>query len=230
MSDQIKEMFSTIAKHYDTVNHKLSFGADIRWRKKAAAECCALARDRISVVDVATGTGDLTIAICEEAKRRNKSVEVLGMDFNEDMLSIAKQKVQEQGLTNVTFRVADVLVPTSPDNSYDIVTCGFALRNFDSLEKFVQESHRVLRPGGKIVFLEVARPTGAMSAFYKLYYFRIVPTIAAKYNSNAYQYLIDSLWKFDKNRLFKMVQEAGFKDVKLRNLSFGAAFILTATK
>jgi demethylmenaquinone methyltransferase/2-methoxy-6-polyprenyl-1,4-benzoquinol methylase len=229
MSERINEMFSKIAKHYDMMNHRLSLGADIRWRRAAAKECM-LDKSEIEVLDVATGTGDLAIAIGREAQRRRKRVMITGMDFNEDMLEIARDKVSECNLKDINFKIADALVPTSKDNSYDIISCGFALRNFDSLPQFIEECSRVLRPGGRIVFVEVAKPDTFLSSFFRMYYFRIVPVMTAKYNKEAYNWLISSLWKFDKERLKQLVEDSGFDNIKVKNLTFGAAFLLTATK
>ena len=189
-----------------------------------------LDKSEIDVLDVATGTGDLAIEIGEVALRRRKHVKITGMDFNEDMLEIARNKAHERGLEHINFKIADALVPTSKDNSYDIISCGFALRNFDSLPQFIEECHRVLRPNGKIVFVEVARPDTFLNSFFRMYYFKVVPAMTAKYNKEAYNWLISSLWKFDKERLKKLVENFGFENIKVKNLTFGAAFLLIATK
>jgi demethylmenaquinone methyltransferase/2-methoxy-6-polyprenyl-1,4-benzoquinol methylase len=116
-------------------------------------------------------------------------------------------------------------------NSYDVVTSGFALRNFDSLKKFMKESYRVLKPGGRIVHLDVAKPDSTlMEEIMWPYFFIVIPVMGAVYNRPAYNWLVTSAWRFDRNKVAKMAEQEGFIDVRIKNLAFGAAYIITAKK
>ncbi len=230
MSQEIKSMFSRIAHHYDKMNRIMSLGIDTLWRKRAAKESM-LDRDTLQVLDIATGTGDLAIEICKEAKKEGKDVHVHALDFNEDMLKLAKKKLKKMSIRNVEVISGDALKTGFKERSFDVITSGFALRNFDDLGTFIMETKRVLKPGGKIVLLDVARPETKLLKFFQLYYFKIIPALGARYyNEDAYTYLVSSIWKFDKERLMKIVKDAGFRDPKITNLTLGAAFVLTATK
>lgn len=228
-SRQIKMMFSQIASNYDKVNRVISLGADMGWRHEAAKDCMVNRRS-IRVLDVATGTGDLAIAIVDEARRRKKKASVAGLDFNEDMLKIAKKKIERRNMRSIELLTGDALSLQLKSGSFDVVTSGFALRNFDDLSQFIRESYRVLTPGGRIVFLDVSKPSNAFDSIFKFYYKTVIPMIGAKYNKDAYLYLVSSMMKFDKARLIDMTKSAGFRKVRLRNLTLGAAFILTGEK
>lgn len=229
MSDDINKMFSTIAENYDKMNHKMSFGKDIGWRRHTA-KVCVSGKKRLNVLDVATGTGDLAIAINDEAVKTGKDAKIIGLDFNGDMLRIANRKIRSLGIKNIRFIEGDALSTQLKSNSFDVITSGFALRNFDDLQQFLQESYRLLKIDGKIAFLDVARPDSTLSGIMKLYYFNVIPALGAKYNKNAYVWLVSSLWRFSKDELVKLAKNAGFSEVKVTNLTLGAAFILTATK
>jgi demethylmenaquinone methyltransferase / 2-methoxy-6-polyprenyl-1,4-benzoquinol methylase len=231
MSDEIKNMFSTIADKYDRMNHIMSMGKDMGWRRSAAIECL-IGPDTLNVLDVATGTGDLALTIIWEGEKRDKKISITGVDFNKDMLRVAKSKIKKENINNIRLIMGDALSLQLKSGSFDVVTSGFALRNFDSLKSFIEESYRVLKPGGKIVYLDVARPDTALTKLFQFYYFKIVPVIVTSvdYNPNAYQYLFSSLWIFDKHKALELVKHAGFKDAKIKNLTFGAAFLITARK
>lgn len=231
MSNEIKGMFSTIAEKYDKMNHIMSMGKDIGWRRSAAIECLD-GKESMEVLDVATGTGDLALAIAREAKGRGKKVRITGLDFNKDMLDVAKKKVKREYFSNISLMMGDAISLQLKSGIYDAVTTGFALRNFDDLKAFIEESYRVLKPGGRIVFLDVARPDAAMQKLFQIYYFKIIPVIVASadYNPDAYQYLFQSLWVFDKQKALQLVKNAGFKDAKIKNLTLGAAYIISAKK
>jgi demethylmenaquinone methyltransferase/2-methoxy-6-polyprenyl-1,4-benzoquinol methylase len=224
-------MFSKIAHHYDRMNRIMSFGVDTIWRKHTAKETLLVGKGTLHVLDVATGTGDLAIAVCKEAKKRGKSVHVEALDFNEDMLKIARKKLKRMCIPNIRVVSGDALRTSYKERSFDVITSGFALRNFDDLEAFISETKRLLKPGGRIVLLDVAKPETKLLKFFQLYYFKVIPALGARYyNEDAYTYLVSSIWKFDKDRLMKIVRDAGFKDPRIDNLTLGAAFVLIATK
>lgn len=229
MSEENKRMFSLIAKNYDKTNRIISLGADSGWRKAAAKECSVNKR-MIRVLDVATGTGELAFSIVHQMDRERKRAQIIGLDFNKDMLKIAKEKIARKKIKNIEFVIGDALALDLNNNAFDIVTSGFALRNFDDLQQFIRESYRVLLPGGKIVFLDVAKPDNVFNKIFEKYYFNIIPLLGAKYNRNAYVHLITTAWHFDKNKLPQMAKNVGFVQPKLRNLTLGTAFIFTAMK
>ncbi|MCW6160298.1 MAG: ubiquinone/menaquinone biosynthesis methyltransferase [Candidatus Micrarchaeales archaeon] len=229
MSDENKRMFSLIAKNYDKTNRLISLGADSGWRKVAAKECVTN-KKAVRVLDVATGTGELAIAIARQMAKEDKEAYILGLDFNKDMLKIAREKIAKKGMKNIEFAMGDALALDLGSNEFDIVTSGFALRNFDDLQQFIRESYRVLSPGGKIVFLDVAKPDSIFNKIFEKYYFNIVPLMGAKYSKDAYVHLITTAWRFDKGKLPQMAKSVGFINPKIKNLTFGTAFIFTARK
>ncbi len=229
MSEENKRMFSLIAKNYDKTNRLISLGADSGWRKEAAKEC-AIDKKSINVLDVATGTGELAISIVRQVEKNKRKVHVVGLDFNKDMLKIAKDKIAKKGIIDIDFMMGDALALNLCNSSFDVVTSGFALRNFDDLQQFMKESYRVLTPGGKIVFLDVAKPDNVFNKLFEKYYFNIIPLMGARYNKDAYVHLITTAWRFNKNVLSQMAKSIGFVHPKLRNLTFGTAFIFTANK
>lgn len=231
MSDENRRMFSSIAPSYDLVNHIISFGKDIIWRRRTA-RACMMGRNPLRVLDAATGTGDLAFAVAKEARKRGKEAKVIGIDYSTDMLKVAKKKVKDKKMSEVKFEPGDALYLRFRDGSFDIVTSGFALRNFDNLGKFLGESYRVLSPGGKIVLLELSRPdTAVLNSIFHFYYFYVIPAIGGTfYHRNAYVYLSSSIWHFDKNKLIALAKAAGFTELNVRNMTLGTAFIFTARK
>jgi demethylmenaquinone methyltransferase / 2-methoxy-6-polyprenyl-1,4-benzoquinol methylase len=231
MSKENKEMFSAIAENYDNMNRIISLGADSGWRRRTAEEIVMDGEGSLDVLDIATGTGDIAIAVANEARLRGRTVRILGMDFNDDMLRIGRRKVREGRLNNVRLVNGDGLATGLKSGSFDVITSGFALRNFDSLEKFMKESYRVLKPGGRIVHLDVARPDSSIAEEIMWpYYFIAIPAIGAFYNKSAYNWLVSSAWKFDRHKVAKTAEKAGFEDTRIINLTLGAAYILTAKK
>ncbi len=222
-------MFSRIAKNYDLVNRVISGGQDVGWRRSAARECVG-GKDALKVLDGATGTGDIAIILTEEAERQGKHIEVVGLDFNSDMLRIAKRKTARRGIKNIRYVLGDALHMRLKSGQFDAITTGFALRNFDDLQQFMNESFRVLKPGGKMVFLDVAKPEPILRKAFELYYNTVIPIVGGIYNRDAYHWLVSSLWRFDKDKAVGMARAAGFEHVHIRNLTFGAAFILIGTK
>ena len=229
MSSEIKRMFSKIAKNYDKANRLISMGADVRWRRTTALMCLSKGND-LKILDVATGTGDLALSIAAEAKSWEKRIKIKGLDFNKEMLDIAREKIAKKGYGNIELIEGDALYTHLDAASFDVITCGFALRNFDDLLKFLKEMYRILKPGGRIVFLDAARPDSALESFMKLYYFRVIPALGSMYNKDAYIYFATSVWKFDKKKLVQHAKSAGFRNVKLTNLAFNSVYVLTATK
>lgn len=229
MSEENRKMFSRIAPNYDRVNRILSMRTDVRWRKSAARECL-LGSGSLRVLDSATGTGDIAIILSEMARNIDRNIEVVGLDFTRKMLEIARQKAGRKGIRNIRFIEGNSLHTGLKGGYFDVVTSGFALRNFDSLKKFMDESYRVLKPGGKIVLLEMAKPEPALRPLFELYYRTVIPLVGGMYDGGAYEWLLKSIWRFDKVAAARIAKESGFRDVRIVNLTFGAAFLLIGHK
>jgi demethylmenaquinone methyltransferase/2-methoxy-6-polyprenyl-1,4-benzoquinol methylase len=181
-------MFDRIASVYDAMNSVMTAGLHHRWRSRAADLSQAAAGSR--VLDVATGTGDLAI---EMTRRVGPSGEVVGMDFAEAMLEIARRKAPE-----LRFEQGNALDLQYADDEFDAATVGFGARNFSDLEQGLREMARVVRPGGKVVVLEITTPTRPpLSTFFRLWFDRVVPQIGKiAGNSDAYEYLPSSVRRF----------------------------------
>ena len=228
MSEEIHKLFSDIHENYDSMNHILSLGVDKAWRKRIAEEA-VIDKKRYRILDVAAGTGDLTIAMKRMCDSNGKEVNILGVDFNEDMLGVAKIKAKKLGM-NVRFQTGDALSLKFPKDSFDIVTSSFALRDFDDLNKFIKEANRVLNDNGKIILADMAKPdSGPMKYLFKIY-FNVMILEGMFVDKNAYSFLVNSIKKFDKKNLERLLKKNGFTDIKIEDLPSKVAFMATARK
>lgn len=228
MSKEINRLFSNIHGSYDLMNHVLSMGMDRKWRTEIAKEAM-LPASRYGLLDLATGTGALAIRIGEMAERNSKEIKINGVDFNRDMLKLAKKKVSKGNL-GIDFSIGDALSLKFPENSFEVITCSFAMRDFDSLEKFVKECNRVLKKGGKVILADMSRPEeGFMKDFFK-FYSKVMVLEGSFINKDAYKFLVESINRFDKKKLGRLLRKKGFTKIKFRTLPSGAAFIATAYK
>lgn len=221
------ERFSRIHRHYDFFNHLFSLGTDIVWRREAAKEAI-LSKDRYKVLDIATGTGDLAIAVAQLSKEMGKTADITGIDTNRDMLSHVSPKVKRLGLSNIHAEQGNALKMRFDDASFDVVTSAFALRNFDNLETFSKELKRVMRRGGRFVLIDMAMPF--KGARLMKVYFGAMRLVGSTVNRKAYRFLTDSIMHFDRYKMVRLLKKAGFKRVRLRNLSGGIAFIISGTR
>ena len=185
---QVRAMFDRIARVYDPMNRVMTVGLDRRWRERAADLARLAPGDR--ALDVATGTGDLALALSE---RVAPGGEVVGCDFSEEMLALARSKAP-----GVTFERANALELPYPDDSFDAATVGFGVRNFSDLDQGLAELARVVRPGGRVVILEITAPRRPpLSWFYRLWFDRLVPQLGRfSRNADAYTYLPSSVRRF----------------------------------
>jgi demethylmenaquinone methyltransferase / 2-methoxy-6-polyprenyl-1,4-benzoquinol methylase len=226
-ADQVHGMFDRIAGVYDLMNSAMTAGLHHQWRQRAV--------DRAEVgpgsdaLDVCCGTGDLAL---ELRRRIGADGRVVGCDFSEPMLDLARQKSGERGLP-VEFGRADALDLPYGDASFDAVTVGFGARNLADLEKGLAEMARVLRPGGRLVILEITRPQREpLAGFYSLWFDRVVPMIGTfAGDSDAYSYLPSSVRSFpDPERLAGMIDEVGFDRIRWLLLAGGIIAIHSAIR
>lgn len=226
--EQVADMFNNIAGKYDFLNHFLSLGIDKGWRKKAIAEIAKVQPK--TILDVATGTGDLAIA----ASKLNPE-KIIGIDIAAQMLDVGRQKLKEKGLTElITMQVGDSEALPFANNSFDAITCAYGVRNFEHLEAGLKEMCRVLRPGGKLAILEFSHPKQfPVKQGYQFYFKYILPTLGklVSKHSTAYSYLPESVMAFPEGQRFcEILVECGFKEPKARPLTFGITTLYTATK
>ena len=223
----VKEMFAGIAGRYDLLNHVLSLNIDRTWRRKVSRSLAdVLARPDARVLDVACGTGDLSIEL-----QRGSSASVIGTDFCRPMLAIADEKSRDLG---IPFVEADAMRLGFADNTFDAVTIAFGLRNLPNYEHGLRELCRVLRPGGRLVILECSHPRlPVFRELYDLYFNRVLPKIGGLMSGSraAYTYLPNSVAKFpDQKALAAMMEGAGFSNIKFQNLSGGIAALHSGAK
>lgn len=228
--EQVEEMFDNIAPTYDKLNHIMSLNIDRIWRRRVMR---IVRRSKaVKIMDVATGTGDLAIAMAKRVDR----TQILGVDLSEEMLAVARQKIQKQGLEErIMLEKGDAEnLSMVADGSVDAVTVAFGVRNFENVEAGLKEMWRTLKPGGKLVVLEFSIPKNKFVRWvYAQYSHRIIPRIGSLISKDkrAYVYLPESVDEFPSPERFSlMLQEVGFKSVKRRSQSFGIAYIYEATK
>jgi demethylmenaquinone methyltransferase/2-methoxy-6-polyprenyl-1,4-benzoquinol methylase len=223
-------MFDRIAPTYDLLNHLLSLGRDRAWRRRAARRVAA--RGPARVVDLATGTGDLLIALLRECP---DVTEAVGLDVSEAMLEIGREKVARQGLAERARLVRDdALQSELPAGRFDGATMGFGIRNTPDARATLGEIHRLLRPGGLAAILEFSLPAcPVMRCFYLAYLRWAVPVIGAVVSGDkgAYRYLNTSIEAFHRPGDFcSLMEEAGFCEVSASPLTWGVASIYVGTK
>lgn len=225
---QVEEMFDDIAPKYDFLNHTLTMGIDRIWRRKAIR--IANENKPQSILDVACGTGDFSIL---EAKKT--SAKVTAIDISQGMLDIAVKKAEKEELLNgIEFIKADSLCMPFSDNTFDAVTVGFGVRNFADIPKGLSEILRVLKPGGRLVVLELSEPPNpVIKAGYSFYFHKVLPwwgNVISK-NKAAYKYLPKSVDNFPYGERFvTLMKEAGYKNTKLKWLTLGLCAIYTGEK
>jgi len=224
VSEQVRAMFSSIAPRYDVANLVLSLGVDRSWRRAAVRE--SEARPGARVLDCATGTGDLALAMRRAVGRGGL---VVGTDFCEPMLAPAREKASREGLGDVRFEVADALALPYPDGSFDVASIAFGIRNVDDPVRCLREMSRVVRPGGRVVVLEFGQPRGAFGALYRLYARQLMPRIGGLLTGNrsAYEYLPRTAAAFPAGeRFLDLMDQAGtFSGRQARPLTGGLAFV-----
>ena len=227
MSEKVKNMFADIADDYDRINTILSFGVHNAWRKRAVLESGAAPGDK--VLDCATGTGDLAIEFKKTVGHRG---EVLGTDFCEEMIEHAPAKADKEQLV-VNFEVADAMNLPYKDNSFDIASIAFGIRNVDDPLVCLKEMARVIKSGGRVVVLEFGQPKGPVKYPYEIYSKHVMPAIGGFISGNreAYTYLPETSAKFPAGKSFlELMKKADvFSDQRAIKLTGGISYIYVGT-
>lgn len=222
----VEQMFDDIAPTYDKLNHILSLNVDKGWRRKAVRRIVATRPKH--VLDVACGTGDFAIALSQAGVEK-----VTGVDISQGMLDVGNAKVKALGL-NIEMHVDDCEHLGIEDNTFDDVSVAFGVRNFEHLQRGLNEMQRVLRPGGLVCIVELSVPSNTLLRWaYKLYFLHILPFVGGLVsgNRNAYRYLPESVLRFPKpDEVCRMLKEAGFRDVEAKAFTFGLCRMFTGIK
>lgn len=227
--EQVATMFNNISKTYDFLNHFLSLGIDIIWRKKAIGE---LKKDQPKqILDVATGTGDFAF----EALQLLNPDKITGVDISRGMLDVAEEKIKKRGLEHkFEVKLGDSEKLLFDDNTFDAVTVAYGVRNFENLEKGLSDMFRVLKPGGKAVILEFSKPrVFPIKQLYNFYFHYITPAIGKVFSkdNSAYKYLPESVAAFpDGMKFTELMKKVGYRETKNRPLAFGICSIYTGVK
>jgi demethylmenaquinone methyltransferase/2-methoxy-6-polyprenyl-1,4-benzoquinol methylase len=227
--EQVAKMFNNISKTYDFLNHFLSLGIDIIWRKKAINE---LIKDKPqTILDVATGTGDFAF----EALEKLKPKKIIGVDISQGMLNIADKKILKRGKSDVfEVRLGDSEKLLFDNDSFDAVTVAYGVRNFENLEKGIADMLRVLKPNGKAVILEFSKPKAfPIKQLYNFYFNYVTPTVGKVFSkdASAYSYLPESVAAFpDGAKFIALMDKVGYKNTKCKPLAFGICSIYTGIK
>ena len=229
-SRAVREMFGGIASRYDLLNHLLSLNIDKGWRRKVAAELRSiLDHENAAVLDVACGTGDLSLELASRAKAK-----ITGTDFCRPMLEIASKKITSSETREIPLLEADAMSLPLDNDAFDAVTIAFGLRNLPNVENGLAELFRILKPGGKLAVLEFSQPVipGVRQAF-NFYFNAILPRIGGLVSGSrcAYEYLPDSVRGFPPQaELAEVMKRTGFLNVRYRNLTGGIAALHVGEK
>jgi len=227
--EEVKMMFDSIAWRYDFLNHFLSFGTDLLWRKKAIDEIAKRIKPS-RVLDLATGTCDLAI----ESLRLNPET-VTAIDISQRMLEEGRRKLYRKKLNErIELVIADSEELPFDDSLYDVVMVSFGIRNFEDSEEGMAEMYRVLREGGVVMVLEFSKPSKfPFKYIYNFYFHKILPLFGALFSKDrsAYTYLPDSVSSFAEGDDFlKLMKSIGFRELKQRRLTGGVATIYTGCR
>lgn len=226
--EQVADMFNNISSKYDLLNHTLSMGIDILWRKRAVRILKPFKPKQI--LDLATGTGDFAVELA-----RLKPEKIYGVDISKGMLEVGQVKMAKKGIADlVVMEVGDSENLRFEDNKFDAITVGFGVRNYENLKKGLVEMHRVTRPGGHVMIIEFSKPTKfPVKQLYNFYFKGILPKIGKLISKDnaAYQYLPDSVDAFPFGTAFlDILNEVGYKEAKCIPLTFGISSIYWARK
>ena len=222
----ICDMFSAIAPRYDFLNRLLSLGIDQGWRRTLAR--MALRKETSAILDVACGTGDISLALRQKAPQAR----IVGLDFSQEMLDLAKVKIEKKQ-ADIDLVAASAEDLPFPDADFDLLTIAFGIRNVVDKKKALAEFYRVLKPRGRVAVLEFSQPQIAwLRSLYNFYFFKILPLVGGLFISHsAYSYLPESVAQFPSRDEFAgWLKEAGFQHCRYHSLTFGIATLYLAEK
>lgn len=228
--EQVEEMFDNIAPTYDRLNHIMSLNIDRLWRRRVVR--IVRRAQPTKIMDVATGTGDLAIAMA----RRMDNTQILGIDLSEEMLAVAEEKVRKAWLAErISLHKGDAeQLNNVADGAIDVATVAFGVRNFENMERGLAEIFRTLKSDGRLIVLEFSIPRNSLVRWvYAQYSHRLLPRIGAMISKDkqAYTYLPESVEEFPSpERFTEILQKVGFRCVRRRSQSFGIAYIYEAIK
>ena len=227
--EQVERMFDQIAHSYDFLNHTLSLGIDRSWRKAAIDSLKPYAPQRI--LDVATGTGDFALMAVDRLQPQS----LIGADLSEGMLSVGREKVERAGKSDIiTLQKEDCMALSFEDNTFDAVTVAYGVRNFEDLDRGLREMLRVLKPGGRLVIIELTSPVRfPMKQLFWLYAHVWMPMVGklVSRDSRAYSYLPATMEAFPQGEVMQgIIEKAGFQSVKFRRFTFGLSKLYTEEK
>ncbi len=225
---ETRSLFNSIARHYDLLNHLLSGGIDLYWRRRAVEQLREIRPKRI--LDVATGTGDFAVAAT-----RLGPEEIVGIDISEEMLRIAEVKLQKKNLNNVIhIKSGDAEHIDGTDGSFDAAMVAFGVRNFEDLETGLREMRRSVRPGGMVLVLEFSKPKAfLLRQLYFFYFLNVLPHIGRllSRNKGAYRYLPESVLRFPEGEEFiAILRRVGFTQTYQVRMTFGIATAYVGVK
>ena len=225
---QVEQMFDNISGKYDLLNRILSMGIDVSWRKKVVKS--VKKQNPKTILDIATGTGDLAIAMAKATDAK-----ITGFDLSAGMLEVGKRKIVEENLQDrIEMIQGDAEKMPFADDSFDVITVAFGVRNFENLKKGLDDIYRVLKPGGKLIILEFSQPQAApMKQLYSFYSRYILPRIGKKISKDqsAYTYLPDSVKAFPHgDEMKKILKNSNFVEPFDKKLTFGIASIYESLK
>lgn len=228
-SEQVRDMFDNIAPAYDFMNRAMTFGIDRRWRRIAVDMVAHNPHD--SILDIATGTGDLAMLLA----RRTQARRITGLDLSQGMIDIGRRKIERAGLAGrIELICSDSLAMPFADAQFDAITVAYGVRNFADLLAGYREMARVLRPGGTLTVIELCTPTARLvRPLYRLYTRRIIPLMGRLVSKDvrAYSYLPESIAAVpQRGGMTALMEQAGFSDAAWRTLTFGTCAIYTARK
>ncbi len=226
--EQIEKLFSSISRRYDLLNTILSFNFHKRWRRFAAAQC-GISEGNIAL-DVAAGTFDLSI---ELSKIVGKDGSIIAADFCIPMFEAGFPKLERLKISNIHPVLCNAMQLPFPSNTFDCASIAFGIRNVTDIQKAVNEMARVVRPGGKVVSLELAKPVNPIFRFiYNIYFYKALPIIGGYLNGyKEYKYLPESLTRFcSRDQFANIMINAGLRDIKVHNLVGGVAAVHSGTK
>ena len=228
-AQQVEQMFDNIAPTYDTLNHRLSWDIDRRWRRKAIQQL--IPYQPLTILDIATGTGDFAIMAAQMLNPQR----LVGADISEGMMEIGRKKVREMGLDSIiSFAKEDCLALSFDDATFDAVTAAFGIRNFADLDKGLSEMCRVLKPGGHLSIVELTTPVAfPMKQLFRIYSHTVLPVYGRliSKDTSAYSYLTKTIEAFPQGeRMKEILKQAGFKDAGFQRLTFGICTMYFATK